>query len=269
MRARQLMLVSCVMTLAAWSAPAQGQSLGRLLACADIPRAEERLQCYDAAARTAIGIAPATAVQRLESPGSSAALEERARDLEMRELKVRAQELELSKKMKAAKGGVAAAAAVPVAEQGGAALAQREAALAQREAELKAREAKLNAGKMSVEEEATLFGIPIPFTKKDSFNQSAELPNQTVEKSHDGIVDAITVGIADYTYNADERLTLVLENGQVWRQIEGDRINLSANPETPHKVRISRGAMGSFNLKVNEMNRTVKVRRIDGQTRKR
>jgi hypothetical protein len=75
--------------------------------------------------------------------------------------------------------------------------------------------------------------------------------------------------VREFSYNADDRLTLVLENGQVWRQIEGDRFNLKADPESPHKVRISRGAIGSFNLKVNDLNRTVKVRRIDGQPRKR
>jgi hypothetical protein len=268
MRVRQAIFVASALTLAAWSAPARGQALGRLLACADIPRAEERLQCYDAAARSAIGVAPAAAATSAQGTASSAALEERARDLEMRELKVRAKELELANQAKAAKAGATPAPSVAAGE-GAAGLAQREAAVAQREAELQAREAKLAAGARSAEEEATLFGIPIPFTKKDSLNQLAELPNQMVEKDDDGIVDAITVAVREFSYDASERLTLVLDNGQVWRQIEGDRINLKSEPETPHKVRISRGAMGSFNLKVNDVNRTVKVRRIDGQPRKR
>lgn len=260
--------------ICASSAPANAQALGRLLACADIPRADERLQCYDAAARSAIGLggAPAAPVadsgaqdrrlqelnarlRRLEGNASAAG----SRDPELRDMEARLKDLEAMKG--ASKSGVNAAA-----------VSQREQELAAREAALQEREAKLAAlspGKAAAEEEATLFGIPIPFTKKDRFNQVEDLPNQKVVRDEDGVVEAIVANIAEFSYTPDEKLIMVLENGQVWRQTDGERLSLKASGDKPNSARISRGAMGSFNLNVNDSNRTVKVRRVDGVKGKR
>lgn len=238
---------------------AQAQTLGRLLACSDIRQAEERLQCYDAAARSAIGLTPA----RPQPPADGNAGDgERVRALE-----ARIRELEAGARTKHAGGDAAAAAAAAAA-----ATAEREAAIAAREAALKEREEQLAAvaqTRETAEEEATLFGIPIPFTKKDRFNQVENMPGQAIERDADGVVDAITVKVAEFSYTADRKLILVLENGQVWRQMQGEELHLKAKPETPHTVRISRGTLGSFDLKINESNRVVKVRRIDGSKAKR
>jgi hypothetical protein len=267
MRIRRQLLSAAFVALAATAihAPAHAQALGRMLACADVPRAEERLQCYDAAARGAIGVGAQSA--------SAADPRLAAREAEIQDLQARIRELESAKLAKPVKASPAAVSGADTGQAAGVAagLAEREAALAAREADLKSREAQLAAVKpeMSAAEEATLFGIPIPFTKKDRFNQIEDLPNQKVERNEDGVVEALIANVAEFSYAADERLILVLENGQVWRQTEGDRINLKSDPEKPHVVRISRGAVGSFNLKVNESNRTVKVRRVDGVKGKR
>jgi hypothetical protein len=235
----------------------QANSLARLLSCSDIARAEERLQCYDAAARVAIGMGAAPEPR----PAAAGDAEAAERDARIRALEAQIREME-SAKTAAAKGSTVAPAA----------LSEREQALAAREAELRDREAKLATvakERDAVEEEATLFGIPIPFTKKDRFNQVENLDNQAVERNEHGMVEAIVVGIAEFSYSADEKLILVLQNGQVWRQTEGERINLRPNPKQPHTARIARGAVGSFNLQINDLNRIVKVRRIDGPQIKR
>jgi hypothetical protein len=254
MRVSVLALAACAVSGLAALPNAQAQSLARILACSDIPRAEERLQCYDSASRSAIGLGAQPAARPAQPPSEDKAAQDRIRALEAR-----------IRELEAGKGAAQASA------QSGAGAAEREQALAAREAALAEREAKLSASAqntMSAEEEATLFGIPIPFTKKDRFNQIEELPNQKVERDEDGVVESIVVNIKEFSYGADERLILVLENGQVWRQIEGDRINLKSDPEKPHVARISRGAVGSFNLNVNEINRFVKVRRVDGVKRR-
>jgi hypothetical protein len=222
---RSLWLGATSLSLLAGAAPSSADSLKDMLACRDVPQADERLQCYDAAAHNAAKTPTPVAVTT--NTGTVAA------------------------------GGF------------GQNVSSREADLAAREAALKEREARLAKPVETAEEEATLFGIPIPFTKKDRFNQVTELPNQTIERDENGVVEAMTVNVREFTVGGDDRLTLVLENGQVWRQIEGDSIQLSSKPSKPHVARITRGALGSFNLQLNKMNRAVKVRRIDGPQGKR
>lgn len=174
----------------------------------------------------------------------------------------------------AAKGSPTAAPAplqAPGASlSGDAALKAREAALAEREASLKAREAELAARSTDPEKEATFFGISLGSPgKPDEFSRSASLPNQQVERDEDGAVEAITSELSEWSKDALGRVTVVLANGQVWRQSEGDELRIAKDPEKPHVARIERGAIGSFTLKINESNRLVKVRRIDGQTKRR
>lgn len=153
---------------------------------------------------------------------------------------------------------------------GDSALKAREAALAEREAALKARETELAARAVEPENEPTLFGISLGGpSKPDAFTRSADMPNQQVERDEDGAVEAITSELAEWSKDSLGRVTVVLTNGQVWRQSDGDEIRIAKDPEKPHVARIERGAIGSFTLKVNDSNRLVKVRRIDGQTKRR
>lgn len=245
----------------AFASPAQAQSLGRLLACQDIARAEERLACYDAAARNAVGLgAP---VQR--APESD--LAKRAADLDAREARLAEREAQI-KKIEASLAGRQAKTTVAQSEALAPAteIAGREAALAQREAELKAREAKLAAlPTAQAEEEATLFGIPIPFTRKDAFNQQTDTNGVKIERNSDGNVDAIMAAVREWSLTGDGMMIVVLENGQVWRQTDGAPLRLRDDPANPNIARISRAALGSFMMTVNGSAKSIKVRRVDGK----
>lgn len=264
MRVRFSIAVAVAPVLFAIS-PAYGQSLGRMLACQDIARAEERLACYDAAARTAIGLG-ATPQRSAETELARRASELDARESQLAEREAAVRKLEVATRGAAPKGTPASASqgAGTLASTGD--VAAREAAVAQREAELKAREEKLAAlPAAKAEEEATLFGIPIPFSRKDTFNQQTDAQGVTVERDSDGDVDAIRAAVREWSLTGDGMLIVVLENGQVWRQTEGNALRMRDDPAKPNVARISRATFGSFMMTVNDSSKSIKVRRVDGK----
>lgn len=74
-------------------------------------------------------------------------------------------------------------------------------------------------------------------------------------------IESITANVTDYAFNPFGKFVVFLESGQVWRQIEGDsgRANFKRGGNT---VLISRGALGSYNLQINDSNVVYKVKRI-------
>ena len=68
--------------------------------------------------------------------------------------------------------------------------------------------------------------------------------------------------VAGYTQVPDRRLQIELENGQVWRQIAGDSQRLRADLRRNQTVDIEETRLGGYRLRLNEMNRTLRVERI-------
>jgi hypothetical protein len=67
-------------------------------------------------------------------------------------------------------------------------------------------------------------------------------------------------GVSGISYDAHGRFTVTLDNGQTWRQLEGDTAMLKGARITA--VRISRGALGSYDLNVIGRNATYRVSRL-------
>ena len=67
-------------------------------------------------------------------------------------------------------------------------------------------------------------------------------------------------GVASVNRDARGRFTITLDNGQVWRQLEGDTAELTGSKVT--MVRISRGALGSYDLNIVGRNATFRVTRL-------
>ena len=76
-------------------------------------------------------------------------------------------------------------------------------------------------------------------------------------------VNDITVGVTDYSYNPFGKFIVFLDNGQVWREQDGDndRAHFSGDPKD-NKVTISRGAFGSYNMAINDAHHQFKVIRV-------
>jgi len=70
----------------------------------------------------------------------------------------------------------------------------------------------------------------------------------------------MVAGVASISYDPRGHFTVTLDNGQVWRQLEGDTSVLQ-NPGSS-AVRISRGALGSYDLNVEGRNATYRVLRL-------
>lgn len=73
--------------------------------------------------------------------------------------------------------------------------------------------------------------------------------------------EARNVAMSKYDFDRSGRLTVTLANGQVWQQMESDiaraKWNKAANS---YRVSVSRGVMGTYDLKVRGEGTTYKVR---------
>jgi hypothetical protein len=67
-------------------------------------------------------------------------------------------------------------------------------------------------------------------------------------------------GVAGVSYDGRGRFTMTLDNGQVWRQLEGDTALLKGTRFPA--VRISRGVLGSYDLNIVGRNATYRVSRL-------
>lgn len=69
--------------------------------------------------------------------------------------------------------------------------------------------------------------------------------------------------VVEFRVNQVGDITAVLENGQVWRQLSADSTVIHLpNKDKVFTVTIKRGPIGNYMMKINEMNRSIRVRRI-------
>jgi hypothetical protein len=107
-------------------------------------------------------------------------------------------------------------------------------------------------------------GTAAPQTTPQQFGQESTPAAKTDERKVEAEeVNEITVGVTDYSYTPFGKFIVFLENGQVWRQQEGDsdRAHFSGAPKD-NKVTITRGAFGSYNMQVNDAHHQFKVVRV-------
>jgi hypothetical protein len=75
------------------------------------------------------------------------------------------------------------------------------------------------------------------------------------------VLDSISAGVTDYAIHPDGRFTVFLDDGQIWQQIKGDTDVAHFEKHKPNAVVISRGLIGSYNLRLNGLG-TFKVVRV-------
>ena len=91
---------------------------------------------------------------------------------------------------------------------------------------------------------------------------SEDLPELRREKEAKRL-KAITAQITEIRLNQFNTATIELGNGQVWRQLDSDsRKLLFAGKDRQYTAEITRSALGSYDLKINELKKTIRVRRI-------
>jgi hypothetical protein len=72
----------------------------------------------------------------------------------------------------------------------------------------------------------------------------------------------IAAKVVSFTAGPSGRFTVELDNGQVWKQIEGDESFARYDKRTTRTALISRGMLGSYDLVFNDRNATFKVVRV-------
>lgn len=95
-----------------------------------------------------------------------------------------------------------------------------------------------------------------PVTKPEEFGkpQPAPGPEEITE---------ITAPVLEFARTPRGKAVFILDNGQVWRQIDSDGTVLpDPPPGKPMKVTIGRGALGSYNLEIEGRNGLIKVTRL-------
>jgi hypothetical protein len=112
-----------------------------------------------------------------------------------------------------------------------------------------------------------LFGSDHPAqTKPESFGEEN---TDKAKEEHDKVQDeglvlnSISAGVTEVAFTPFGKFIVFLDNGQVWRQIEGDsdHARFKSKP-TDNKVTISRGFLGSYSLTVNDSAKVYKVSRV-------
>jgi hypothetical protein len=75
-------------------------------------------------------------------------------------------------------------------------------------------------------------------------------------------IEGITAGVTEVAYNPFGQFVVFLDNGQIWKQLQGDADRARFPTSKDTKVTISRGALGSYNLTINGSSKLYKVTRI-------
>ena len=87
-------------------------------------------------------------------------------------------------------------------------------------------------------------------------------PGQHASAAPPPPLDSITATVSDYSFNPYGKFMVVLENGQIWRQLQGDSGTAHFNKGEKNTVVIERGMLGSYNLTINDSVKTYKVERL-------
>lgn len=89
--------------------------------------------------------------------------------------------------------------------------------------------------------------------------EQVESRRERAEKKPDA---ATGLRVASYATVPYQRLQVTLENGQVWRQIEGDVQRFRVDLKRNQTVDIVTAPISGYRLRLNEINRTIRVERI-------
>jgi hypothetical protein len=106
-------------------------------------------------------------------------------------------------------------------------------------------------------ESGAVMQAPQPAQAASSFGK------EPVDVSPLGNADHVSSAMRAYTFDKLGWFTVTLQNGQVWRQINGDTtIAHWKKPAGTYLVRVSEGFLGSYNLQVKNEPGLFKVRRV-------
>lgn len=75
-------------------------------------------------------------------------------------------------------------------------------------------------------------------------------------------LDSITSQVTDFTFDVRGHFIVTLANGQIWREIEGDTVNIPLRKDRTHTATISRAVLGSYSIRFDNPRGLFKVLRV-------
>ena len=100
------------------------------------------------------------------------------------------------------------------------------------------------------------FSRPQPVTKPEDFGKPPP-------ESLPGEINEITDDVLEFAKTPRGKAVFILQNGQVWRQLDSDgTVVVDPVQGTTMKVKVERGALGSYNLTIAGRNGLIKVSRL-------
>ncbi len=99
-----------------------------------------------------------------------------------------------------------------------------------------------------------------PITKPEDFGTS---PAISVKVEGPPEITEISATVIEYAKNAHGKTLFILDNGQVWKQVDGDSTDLYRRASDPDmKITIEKAIMGSYSLRIDGRTGIIKVRRV-------
>jgi len=90
----------------------------------------------------------------------------------------------------------------------------------------------------------------------DTLPQAAPVP---VPRSS---LESITSPVTDFSFDVRGHFIVTLANGQIWRQIEGDTVNVPLRKDRTHTATVSRAILGSYSIRFDNPRGLFKVLRV-------
>jgi hypothetical protein len=131
-----------------------------------------------------------------------------------------------------------------------------------------------HAGPPTAQEQKNWFGFdlgslfassPAQQTTPDKFGseamQNSQPPQAAGEPAPPEPIDSISAKVTEYSFTPFGKFIIFLDNGQIWRQIEGDPDKADFHG-SDNSVTISRASLGSYALTINGSSKTYKVKRV-------
>ena len=101
------------------------------------------------------------------------------------------------------------------------------------------------------------------FAKPPSPPKTAEEYGKPAPTSDADGISSISANVLEFARTPRGLAVFILENGQIWRQLEGDTsVVRDPVPGAPMKVTIENGFLGSYNLTIDGRNGLIKVTRL-------
>lgn len=97
----------------------------------------------------------------------------------------------------------------------------------------------------------------------DSFGAESLASTRRAKREEDKAA-RLDAGVVEIRVGPLKNVTVVLDNGQVWRQSESDRVVIHPpRNQNGLTVTVTKAAFGSYWMKINELDRQIRVKRID------